>query len=139
MTEIKKRSAGIVVVRRDDTGWRYLLLRAYRNWDFPKGEIEPGEEPLHAALRETNEETSLEQVEFGWGTEFIETDVYRRGKVARYYLAQTDREFLTLPVNPGLGWPEHHEYRWATVEEARVLLPPRLIPVLEWAHGKIHL
>lgn len=137
MAEIKKCSAGIVVVRQADSGWRYLILRAYRNWDFPKGEIEPGEEPLHAALRETREETSLEQLEFRWGTDFVETEVYRGGKVARYYLAQTGREFLTLPINPALGWPEHHEYRWATFEEACALLPARLTPVLEWAHGRI--
>ena len=36
-------SAGIVPVALDDGEPRYLLLRAYRYWDFPKGVVEPGE------------------------------------------------------------------------------------------------
>ena len=48
----QRSSAGVVVVRRSAGGWRYLLLRAYGYWDFPKGEVEPGEDPLEAARRE---------------------------------------------------------------------------------------
>ncbi len=51
-------SAGVVVVRRENGRWRLLVLRAYRNWDFPKGTVEPDEAPLDAAVRETAEETS---------------------------------------------------------------------------------
>src|SRR6185436_6557770 len=47
-----RRAAGAVVVRPADAGWRYLVLRCYRNWDFPKGIIEEHEAPLDAALRE---------------------------------------------------------------------------------------
>ncbi|MDE2264139.1 MAG: NUDIX domain-containing protein, partial [Gammaproteobacteria bacterium] len=36
-------SAGVVVLRRGAAGWLFLMLRAYRNWDFPKGMVEPGE------------------------------------------------------------------------------------------------
>ncbi|NIR58308.1 MAG: NUDIX hydrolase, partial [Gammaproteobacteria bacterium] len=35
----QRLSAGVVVVRTDRDGPRYLLLRAYRYWDFPKGEV----------------------------------------------------------------------------------------------------
>lgn len=42
-------SAGVIIVRRYDDEWRYLLLRVYNYWDFPKGEVEPGEDPLAAA------------------------------------------------------------------------------------------
>jgi len=52
-------SAGVVVVRRKDGGWRVLVLRSYRNWDFPKGTVEPNETPLDAAVRETAEESSI--------------------------------------------------------------------------------
>ena len=45
-------SAGVVVIRETHEGWLYLLLRAYNHWDFPKGMVEPGEEPLAAAIRE---------------------------------------------------------------------------------------
>lgn len=46
-------SAGIVIVRREQHQWLYLVLRAYRYWDFPKGEMEEGEDPLQTAMRET--------------------------------------------------------------------------------------
>ncbi len=130
-------STGAVVVRGRGPERRYLLLRAYRNWDFPKGLVEPGEDPLEAALREVAEETSLRDLRFPWGRAFRETGPYgRQGKVARYYLAESPAGAVHLPVSPELGRPEHDEWRWAPYEEARALLPPRLHPVLDWAHAR---
>ena len=127
------RAAGAVVFRRSDRGIRLLVLRAYKNWDFPKGLIEPGEDALAAARREVLEETGLAGLDYPFGDEFKETLPYSGNKVARYYLAQTDAEKIELPVSPQLGRPEHHEYRWVSFEEAEDLLPPRLGVVLEWA------
>ena len=127
------RAAGAVVFRRSDRGIRILLLRAYKNWDFPKGLVEPGESELAAARREVEEETGLADLDYPFGEEFKETLPYSGNKVARYYLAETDAEKLELPVSPELGRPEHHEYRWASFDEAEDLLPPRLFVVLEWA------
>lgn len=126
-------SAGVVPVRRTPAGWRMLILRAYRNWDFPKGRIDPGEAPLAAAKRETAEEADLTDLAFPFGEVYHDTAPYSGGKVARYYLAETKREDVVLPVSPDLGVPEHHEGRWVDLAEARRLLPPRLQPVLAWA------
>jgi bis(5'-nucleosidyl)-tetraphosphatase len=126
-------SAGIVVVRRADDGWRVLLLRAYNYWDFPKGMVEPGEDPLTTARREVREETGIEDLEFRWGEEFTETEPYSRNKVARYYLASSPASVVKLPVSAELGRPEHHEYRWLSLDDARKVVVPRLIPVLAWA------
>jgi 8-oxo-dGTP pyrophosphatase MutT (NUDIX family) len=126
-------SAGVVVVRRSPEGWLYLMLRAYRNWDFPKGLVEDGEDPLAAARREVQEETLIEQLQFDWGEEFFETAPYNRNKVARYYLARTDVEAVTLPVRPELGRPEHHESRWFSLEEASSIASPRVDAVIKWA------
>jgi 8-oxo-dGTP pyrophosphatase MutT (NUDIX family) len=127
------RAAGAVVFRRGDRGIRLLLLRAYKNWDFPKGLVEPGENELAAAKREVEEETGLADLDYPFGDEFKETVPYSGNKVARYYLAETGAEKIELPVSPELGRPEHHEYRWASFDEAEDLLPPRLFVILEWA------
>ena len=131
------RAAGAVVFRRSERGIQLLLLRAYKNWDFPKGLVEPGENELDAAKREVREETGLAELDYPYGDEFKETLPYADGKVARYYLTQTDAEKIDLPVSPELGRPEHHEYRWVSFDEAEGLLPPRLAIVLDWAKKTI--
>lgn len=129
----QRLSAGVVVVRRAEGRWLYLMLRAYRNWDFPKGQIEAGEAPLAAARREVAEESDIEELMFKWGEAYVETAPYAGNKVARYYLAETPSERVSLPVQPELGRPEHHEWRWLTLDEALAIAPPRLRPVLDWA------
>ena len=131
------RAAGAVIFRRSERGIRLLVLRAYKNWDFPKGRIEPGEDALAAARREVLEETGLADLGYPFGDEFKETLPYSGNKVARYYLAETDAEKIELPVSPELGRPEHNEYRWVSFDEAEDLLPPRLAVVLEWARKTI--
>jgi bis(5'-nucleosidyl)-tetraphosphatase len=128
-----KLAAGAVVLRRVDERWNCLVLRVYRNWDFPKGLVEPGEEPLDAALREVTEETGLRGLSLPWGKAWRETEPYAGGKVARYYVAESASGKVVLPVNPELGRPEHHEFRWLPLDDAARLLPPRLQPVLRWA------
>jgi 8-oxo-dGTP pyrophosphatase MutT (NUDIX family) len=137
MERIRTLSAGVVVVRREGEGWRYLLLRAFGYWDFPKGIVEPGESPVEAAKRETEEETCITTLDFRWGYEFRETVPYNRGKVARYYLAETSESAVSLPVNPEIGRPEHDEYRWVSYEGAMALVAPRVRPVLDWAERTI--
>jgi 8-oxo-dGTP pyrophosphatase MutT (NUDIX family) len=122
-----------VVVRQTDSGWRFLMLRAYRDWDFPKGLVEKDENPLDAARREVTEETLIRDLQFLWGEACVETAPYSRNKVARYYLGATKTEAVTLPVRPELGRPEHNEYRWASYGEAMELSSPRVQPVLRWA------
>ncbi|MDQ2070223.1 NUDIX domain-containing protein [Natronospira bacteriovora] len=125
-------SAGVVVIRETTEGRRYLLLRAWNHWDFPKGKVEDGESPKQAALREVEEETTITELDFHWGERFRETGPYNRGKIARYYLARTRTRQVELPVNPELGRPEHAEYRWVTLEEAWELTSPRVRQILRW-------
>jgi 8-oxo-dGTP pyrophosphatase MutT (NUDIX family) len=123
----------VVVVRRGPDGWRYLVLRCYRNWDFPKGLVEPGEAPLAAALRETREETTLDDLVLRWGEDFRETAPYAGGKIARYYLAESPGGVVELPVSEELGRPEHHEFRWVGRDDARRLIRRRLQDIFSWA------
>ncbi|MEF3168443.1 MAG: NUDIX domain-containing protein [Deltaproteobacteria bacterium] len=137
MSGYRVLSAGVIVVRKDGEDWKYLLLRAYQYWDFPKGIVEDGEDPVHAARREVEEETAITSLDFRWGLDYRETGPYNRGKVARYYLAETMTSEVDLPVNPEIGHPEHEEFRWVTYEEARGLVAPRVLEALEWANGII--
>jgi predicted NUDIX family NTP pyrophosphohydrolase len=63
-----KRSAGILLYKRDGDGIRVLLVHPggpfWRNkdagaWSIPKGEIDEREDPLAAARREFTEETGI--------------------------------------------------------------------------------
>jgi 8-oxo-dGTP pyrophosphatase MutT (NUDIX family) len=132
-------SAGVVVLRRGSVDWLFLMLRAYRNWDFPKGVVEPGEDPMTAARREVREETLIEDLEFTWGEVYRETGPYANRKIARYYLAATRTEKVSLPVNPELGRPEHSEWRWVGRDTALSLASPRLQPIVRWAADTVGL
>lgn len=128
-----KLSCGAVVVRETQDGWMTLMLRAYRNWDFPKGLCEDGEKPFEAAVREVGEETGINDLAFDWGDRHMETGPYNRGKVARYYLAKTAREDVKMGISPDLGRPEHHEWRWVSFDSAYDLSSPRVRQVVQWA------
>jgi bis(5'-nucleosidyl)-tetraphosphatase len=135
--ELPQRSAGVVPIRRTAAGARVLVLRAWRHWDFPKGRIEPGETPLAAALRESREEAALDDLVFPWGEVYRDTSPYAGGKVSRYFVGETQREDVVLPINPELGRAEHHEGRWLEIPAARALLVPRLQTILDWARGVV--
>jgi bis(5'-nucleosidyl)-tetraphosphatase len=133
----KRLSAGVVIVSLMERKLKFLLLRAYRNWDFPKGIVEPGEAPIDAALREVREETTLDDISFDWGLVFMETGPYNKGKIARYYIARSKEQQIQLPVNPELGVPEHQEACWVSVDKALSLVSARLKPVVRWSYNTI--
>ena len=137
MHQPKRLSAGVAVVHCIAGEFHYLLLRAYRNWDFPKGLVEPNESSLAAAHREVQEETGLSNLDFRWGETYFETEPYAGGKVARYYVALSASPDITLPISAKLGRPEHHEYRWVNYDTGSELLVPRVRAALDWAHGII--
>lgn len=132
---VRSLSAGIVPVCWEDDVPLYLLLRAYKYWDFPKGMVEPGETPRTAAQRELREETGLDAPMFRWGEIWRETPPYGAGKVARYYIAEVGEREITLSAQPVRA--EHHEYRWLDYRSARALLVPRVQIILDWAHGTV--
>lgn len=128
-------SAGVVIVRFFSGEPKFLLLRAYDYWDFPKGMVDAGEEPLAAAIREVEEETTLTNLDFRWDHIFQETEPYgSKNKIARYYIAESKTGMAHLPVSAELGKPEHDEFRWLGYDEAKELLVPRVQAILDWAH-----
>ena len=57
--------------------------------------------------------------------------------MARFYVARTPTDRVVLSVNPMLGRPEHHEYRWLQLEDALGLVVPRVQIVLKWAAARM--
>ena len=130
-------SCGAVVVRRTEDGWLALMLRAYRNWDFPKGMLEEGETSQQAAIREIGEETGIDELDFPWGDSFLDTGPYSRGKVARYFIARTEQASVEMGISPQTGRPEHHEARWFSFDDAYDISAPRVRLVVQWARNVI--
>jgi len=139
------QSTGVVVIDWTQPEPAALCVRAYANWDFPKGKIDPGETPQQAAIRELQEETSLEVPEdvtfFDISAPSITYGRRQRTKTATYFMGDrcsTRPPFL--PDSPELGRPENDEYRWVPISQLQQLMPLRLLPVVQfvkkWAENK---
>lgn len=133
-----KLSCGVIPVRKNHDNWEVLLLRCFKNWDFPKGMKDEGESSLSAARREFTEETGITSISIPSPELYIDTEPYSNGKIARYYLGYIEGKVeVKLLPNPVTGILEHHEYRWFTITEARGKLVPRLLKVLTWAEKNL--
>jgi len=125
---IQEKSAGAVVFRRDGKKILYLLLEykyKKRYYEFPRGNIEEGENEKKAALREIKEETGLD-VEFVEGFRKVSKWFYRRegevvSKKVIFFLAEAKSPEVKISE-------EHVGYKWLPFEEA--------IDVLEFENSK---
>ncbi len=111
-----EKSAGVIIFRRDEE-IKYLLLKyGYGHWDFVKGNIEKGENEIETIIRETKEETGIEDLKFLKGFREKISYFYRKGKDLVYkevvfYLAETKEKKVRLSY-------EHEDYCWLPFEKA---------------------
>ncbi len=116
-------SAGGVVYRREPSGAvRYLLIRdPYTHWGLPKGHLEDDETPAEAALRETAEETGLEQLELRGPIRVIDWHFRFRGRSIHKFC-----HFFLVESPGGDCTPQHDEgitdFRWLPLDEALTTL-----------------
>ncbi|MEK6718982.1 MAG: bis(5'-nucleosyl)-tetraphosphatase [candidate division NC10 bacterium] len=108
-------SAGVILVRNRSQR-EYLLLDYGSHWDFPKGHIEPGEDPQATAARELQEETGIRDARIVPGFKESMRYFYRKAgegmlKVVIFFLAETPTGEVTLSH-------EHSGYVWLSYEDA---------------------
>ncbi|HYG48484.1 MAG TPA: NUDIX domain-containing protein [Allosphingosinicella sp.] len=142
------RSAGILLYRREAEGLRLLLVHPggpfWRGkdegaWMIPKGMVEPGEEPLAAALREFEEELGAKPV---GAPRALCTVRQAGGKWVEAFALEGDFDTAELKSNaftieypPKSGsfraFPEVDEARWFTLAEARAKILKSQAPILD--------
>jgi 8-oxo-dGTP pyrophosphatase MutT (NUDIX family) len=113
----RETSAGAVVFRKAENKTLFLLLHyTAGHWDFPKGNIESGEEDHETVRREIKEETGITDVTFI--EQFKESIRYAYtwkglyiNKVVRYYLAETKE--LKVKISH-----EHQGFEWLPFDAA---------------------
>ena len=147
-------SAGILLFREQGSEAEVLLIKPggpfWRNkdagaWMIPKGLVEPGETPAEAALREFAEETgvSLTAVPFP-----LATVRQAGGKIVEAFAVEGDldpasvrsNEFeVEWPPRSGLTerFPEVAEAKWMTLREARAMMLPSQLPLLDALEAKM--
>lgn len=149
------RSAGVLLFRERDGATQVLLVKPggpfWRGkhvgaWMIPKGVIEPGEAPAEAALREFEEETGtkLDSVPFA-----LATVRQAGGKIVAAYAVEGDLDPATIrstefqmewPPRSGQlqRYPEVAEARWMVIAEARDLMLPSQLPLLDALEARLN-
>jgi len=125
VSNIVSRTVEVCVFKMEEDGPKYLLLKRSLGdslypgmWQLVTGTMKEGEHAVKAAVREFREETGLE-VARCWVVPYVNS----------FYVAAND----TVHVSPLFAVevdpqdqvrlsPEHQEYGWCTLEDARLRL-----------------
>jgi 8-oxo-dGTP pyrophosphatase MutT (NUDIX family) len=118
----EETSAGGVVFRIAEGTPVYLLIRdSYKNWGFPKGHLETGEQPEAAALREVSEETGLSDLSMRGLIATIDWHFRFRGrlihKICHFFLLETAESSTSPQRAEGIT-----ACRWLRFDEAEELI-----------------
>jgi predicted NUDIX family NTP pyrophosphohydrolase len=147
-------SAGILLFRQRSGSIEVLLIKPggpfWRNkdagaWMIPKGLVEPGEAPADAALREFEEETGTRLTEIPFK---LATVRQAGGKIVEAFAVEEEFDPADLMSNefeiewpPRSGklarFPEAAEARWMSFGEARELMLPSQLPLLDALEEKL--
>jgi putative (di)nucleoside polyphosphate hydrolase len=139
-----REGVGIALLNRDDlvfVGQR--IDQTAEAWQMPQGGIDPGEDPLQAALREMEEEigvaAKLAEViaeSRGWLSYDLPADLADkvwggryRGQRQKWYLARFKGR--DSDINIETPHPEFKEWRWLPFRQLPELIVPFKRPIYE--------
>jgi predicted NUDIX family NTP pyrophosphohydrolase len=148
------RSAGVLLFRQREGLTEVLLIRPggpfWRNrntgaWMIPKGMVEPGEAAAEAALREFEEETGTKLTSIPFP---LATVRQAGGKMVEAFALEGDLDPTAIrsiefevewPPRSGRrqSYPEVDEARWMSLAEARALMLPSQLPLLDALEAKL--
>jgi predicted NUDIX family NTP pyrophosphohydrolase len=150
------RSAGLLPFRKKRQGLEVLLVhpggpfwtkRDDGAWTIAKGGIEPGEEPLAAAIREFREETGFNAE----SAKFLPLGEIRQagGKIVRAWAFKADldagairSELFSMEWPPRSGkmrdFPEVDRAGWFTLEQAREKILKGQVVFLDRLRDQLH-
>ena len=154
------RSAGLLLYRQDTDstgsnpglhvwiahmGGPFWARKDSHAWSIPKGEYGDGEVPLEAALREFAEETGTDLTSVPFPLAIIRQ---AGGKIVEAFAVEGDLDPTTVSSNDfELEWPpcsgrlerfpEVAEARWMALAEARRLMLPSQLPLLDALEVKL--
>ncbi|XP_025030112.1 bis(5'-nucleosyl)-tetraphosphatase [asymmetrical] isoform X2 [Python bivittatus] len=122
------RACGLIIFRKmpkasaaaaAEGNIEYLLLQTSygtHHWTPPKGHVDPGEDDLRTALRETQEEAGLASTQFtileGFKKE-LNYVVKGKPKTVVYWLAELKDRDTEIKLSS-----EHQDFRWLTLSDA---------------------
>ena len=147
-------SAGVLLFRERDGATEVLLIKPggpfWRNkdsgaWMIPKGAVEPGEEPAEAALREFEEETGTKLTSVPFPLKRIRQ---AGGKHVEAFALEGDLDPAAVTSNdfeiewpPRSGklerFPEVVEARWMDLDQARAMMLPSQLPLIDALEEKL--
>ena len=147
-------SAGVLLFRERGSGTEVLLIQPggpfWRNkdvgaWMIPTGAVEPGEVPAEAALREFEEETGTRLTAMPFPLAKIRQ---AGGKNVEAFALEGDLDPASVTSNdfevewpPRSGmferFPEVVEARWMSLADARRMMLPSQLPLLDALEAKL--
>jgi predicted NUDIX family NTP pyrophosphohydrolase len=148
-----KKSAGLILYRFQNDLPEILLVHPGGPfwskkdggvWSIPKGEFEDGEDPLQAAIRETQEETGIDLNGQAASALFIELSPVKQKSGKMIYAWATETNFNTADFKCNLfemewppksgkkaSFPEADKAEWFGLEDAKKKVTAGQIPLIQ--------
>lgn len=137
-----RRNVGIMLLNHQGKAFVGRRIDTEENaWQMPQGGVDPGEEPVEAAVRELAEEVGTDKAEIiaeteGWLTYDLPPDLAGtlwRGK----WKGQAQKWFamrftgMDADIDIATAHPEFSAWRWAARDELTALIVPFKRPVYQ--------